>query len=165
MGIFLWGGIDMLKYVIKIFNLVIFNSGAVKMEKRITDLLPIVDNYTESIIMKEIGSLGLPIEIDQIIRKYGIVKKESKLPENEFGAIVINDDFSAMIINETDHVTRKRFTAAHELGHFISYRYRGLTGTRIDKRDSRSSNGTDIEEIFANKFAAAILMPKSINRS
>jgi Zn-dependent peptidase ImmA (M78 family) len=129
------------------------------MAKKTSDLLPIVENYAESIIMKEIGSLELPIDITKIIRNYGIEQRLCELPDNEAGAIIISEDFSAMLINQKDNLKRQRFTAAHELGHFISYRYRGETGTRIDRRNLDSSSGKDIEEIFANKFAAAILMP------
>ena len=68
------------------------------------------------------------------------------------------------MLHKSDHNNRKRFSCAHELGHYISriesndiepqqYDY-------IDLRNDLSANGTDPKEIFANHFAANLLMPE-----
>ena len=59
-----------------------------------------------------------------------------------------------IMLNENDGMNRKRFTCAHEIGHFVR---RGDTTepyTTIDFRDRLSSLGSDPEEIYANEFAA-----------
>ncbi len=151
----------MLKCFTKLSNFFTFNLGNIKMEKKISDLLPIVDKYAESIIMQALGSISIPIKIEEIASFYGIQIFRDEMNEGESGAIVINEDNCGMLINQADHLNRQRFTVAHEFGHFISYKYQNRTGERIDRRNLESSFGIDLEEIFANKFAAAILMPIS----
>lgn len=152
----------MLKYVEKVFSLNAFNLGDIKMGKRISDLLPIVDSYAERIIEDALGSISIPVDIEKIAEFYGIQIFRDEMSEGESGAIVINQSDCGMLINQNDHTNRQRFTIAHEIGHFVSYKYQGQTGERIDFRNLESSFGKDLEEIFANKFAAAILMPISI---
>ena len=66
-------------------------------------------------------------------------------------------------------INRQRFTIAHELGHYVDrilnsdihYKNQSMDEMEfIDKRDSISKQGKDRAEIFANKFAASLLMPK-----
>jgi Zn-dependent peptidase ImmA (M78 family) len=66
-------------------------------------------------------------------------------------------------VNSTHPRTRQRFTVAHEFAHFILHD--GITSHvdreyRVNFRSAESSQGTDIEEIEANFFAATILMPR-----
>ncbi len=66
-------------------------------------------------------------------------------------------------VNATHPPTRQRFTIAHEIGHFLMHSERSMF---VDKtvvfRDRSSSLGTDAEEIEANQFAAALLMPETL---
>lgn len=72
---------------------------------------------------------------------------------------------NTVIAVNRDHAdTRRRFTIAHELGHLRLHEGRPLivdhvVRVRINARDHRSSLATDREEIEANRFAAALLMP------
>ncbi|WP_087043928.1 ImmA/IrrE family metallo-endopeptidase [Weissella confusa] len=66
---------------------------------------------------------------------------------------------SKVVINSQDVAERQRFTMAHELGHAVqgrdsAFRKTGTTDsyTVEQKRD----------EVFANKFAAQLLMPKKL---
>ena len=56
---------------------------------------------------------------------------------------------------------RQRFSIAHEIGHFVLHE--GDTyidnGYRVQFRDLESGSGTKGEEMDANAFAAALLMP------
>src|SRR6185437_11369540 len=68
----------------------------------------------------------------------------------------------AIVVNQSHPQTRKRFTIAHELGHLLLH---GFTTPHADRefivrfRDARSSDGSVLEEIEANQFAAELLMP------
>ena len=56
---------------------------------------------------------------------------------------------------------------AHELGHFLLHKDKSnvfLDEAPIFFRDERSSDGSEREEIEANAFAAALLMPEEILR-
>lgn len=63
---------------------------------------------------------------------------------------------------------RQRFTVAHELGHLILEHdgrpmiVEHLHRSRVSWRDGTSSLATDREEIAANQFAAALLMPRTL---
>lgn len=67
-------------------------------------------------------------------------------------------------VNVTDSEVRQRFSCAHEIGHFIK---RGSSpGSKdeewgyIDRRGPSAGRGTSPDEIYANQFAAALLMPE-----
>ena len=72
---------------------------------------------------------------------------------------------AAIYLNRLDSQARQRFTCGHELGHYVK---RGSAETGdwefIDRRDSVSSRGIDPAEVYANQFAAALLMPASMVR-
>ena len=63
--------------------------------------------------------------------------------------------------------TRQRFTIAHELGHFLLHEGDQVhvdRQFRLNYRSAKSSTAEDVEEIEANAFAAAILMPERLLR-
>lgn len=61
-------------------------------------------------------------------------------------------------INSSEPEARRRFTLAHEIGHFI--KHRGRDFAYEDYRNALSKQGTDKDEIYANSFAAELLMPE-----
>jgi Zn-dependent peptidase ImmA (M78 family) len=65
-----------------------------------------------------------------------------------------------IFLNSEHAPVRQRFTCAHELGHYFAMQS-GSEGpdTYIHRRDAVSACGIDSEEIFANRFAAELLMP------
>lgn len=62
-------------------------------------------------------------------------------------------------LNGLDHPNRQRFTCAHEIGHYSSRRKSGEDETFSDRRATLAGLGVSPEEIYANQFAAALLMP------
>lgn len=85
----------------------------------------------------------------------------------------LDDDISGMLIpdpagwviavNSSHPETRQRFTLAHEIGHLRLHRFAAphADGSFVVRfRDERSSEGTTLEEIEANRFAAELLMPR-----
>ncbi len=68
-------------------------------------------------------------------------------------------------VNSAHSLTRRRFTVAHELGHLRLHPGRPLildAPARVNFRDHIASLATDREEIEANAFAAALLMPERL---
>jgi Zn-dependent peptidase ImmA (M78 family) len=66
----------------------------------------------------------------------------------------------AIFVNPTDSPVRRRFTVAHEIGHFV-------LGHNNAPRDTRASFGASIKEPIersANQFAAELLMPEEAVR-
>lgn len=103
----------------------------------------------------------LPVDPTQLAKSLGIEVREVQLPLDESGNITIPSHGSATIsLNWWDHPNRQRFTCAHEIGHYVrrsGQRTRGLTFT--DRRDTLAGLGVDVDEVYANQFAAALLMP------
>jgi Zn-dependent peptidase ImmA (M78 family) len=65
-------------------------------------------------------------------------------------------------INSTHSIQRQRFTVAHEIGHFLLHstdRVHVDKRYEIKRRDNKSKEGTDVEEMESNLFAAELLMP------
>lgn len=97
----------------------------------------------------------------------------------ELGAVVfeanLGDDVSGMCrrvegqppeiyVAEGENERRQRFTVAHELGHLMEFQ--NSSAAFVDrKRDAISRTGTDPNELFANEFAANLLMPAVAVRS
>ncbi len=66
-------------------------------------------------------------------------------------------------LNQDDSLNRQRFTCAHELGHYVRRTSAGdLDYDFVDRRDELASVGRDPEEIYANQFAASLLMPEDL---
>lgn len=106
-----------------------------------------------------------PVDPVTIARNVGVEVLETHLPRDVSGALIKEvDEDPRIILETTDHSNRKRFSCAHELGHYASrvesndedrqYEY-------VDFRNGVSATGQDPEEVFANSFAACLLMPES----
>jgi len=107
-----------------------------------------------------------PIDPVAIARTAGLRVLEAQLDEKTLGALVKNPGQDPVIVlNESDSENRKRFTCAHELGHFVRRSTEGEKYLTVDLRNSHSSTGLDPEEVYANEFAASLLMPEDKVRS
>ena len=106
---------------------------------------------------------GYPVDPILIANELGIDVLETDLPKSVSGALIKDEDQDPVIVlAENDSKNRKRFSCAHELGHYV-YRL-SMDGNQyeyIDLRGDHSTTGTEPEEIFANQFAANLLMPEA----
>ncbi len=73
-----------------------------------------------------------------------------------------------MLVNQSDHPFRKRFSIAHELGHHFLHLHEDgeIVTTKVDLFREYLDSTTPLEprerlEVEANRFAAALLMPES----
>jgi len=111
---------------------------------------------------------GPPVRIEGIIRSVGIIlEKNADLDDQISGQIEhLGNQKYKISVNKKDHYYRKRFTMAHELGHFLYHSH--LIGDGVD--DNRAYRSVSLgnfdnphigprEETEANQFAASILMP------
>jgi Zn-dependent peptidase ImmA (M78 family) len=107
---------------------------------------------------------GRPIPVDpiQIAKRLGIQVYTAGLDEGVAGMLVKKPGRDPEIyINGRDSLNRQRFTCAHELGHYVKHIAAGEEHwEHVDYRDALTSKGTDPDEIFANQFAASLLMPE-----
>lgn len=116
-------------------------------------------------LLDRLGMTDIPVDPIKVARALGIVTWTSDLQENVAGVLVRKrGEPPEIYINAADHINRQRFTTAHEVGHFIDRARKGDAETPInfvDYRDDLSAQGTNPAEMYANGFAAALLMPEA----
>ena len=103
-----------------------------------------------------------PVDPVAIARRLGVDVRQAPLSANVSGALVkkLGQD-PTILLNAEDHPNRQRFTCAHELGHFVSRENAPDEYEYVDLRDTIfSAAGTKPDEVFANQFAASLLMPE-----
>lgn len=101
---------------------------------------------------------GDPYEISE---QLGIAVHTVTLPPGVSGMIVKEDGEDAEIfLSAQDIPSRRRFTCAHELGHFIE-RTQVAKDEDFSFRDERSTK-YNLHEFFADEFAGELLMPDPV---
>ena len=103
----------------------------------------------------------LPVDPIDLARGLGIRVITEALPPDQSGSIEMSAGGAVLIkLNRGDQANRRRFTCAHEIGHYLRRQERGVRQRSfIDYRSTLAGLGVDTEEIYANQFAAALLMP------
>lgn len=110
------------------------------------------------------GEITLPIDLDLVVKHLALqVLDDISLQEKGvIGQICFKDGKGIVRINpaENTYEPRRRFTLAHEIGHFCLHKDAkdGFVDSR--KTMSRSESYWDRYESEANSFAAALLMPE-----
>ncbi|MGD0547214.1 MAG: ImmA/IrrE family metallo-endopeptidase [Terracidiphilus sp.] len=107
---------------------------------------------------------GAPVPVDRVATEEGLPIIEHALQGEVSGALISSNGVSAIAVNSAHHVKRRRFTIAHELAHYL-LDHKG-DQDHIDwkftvlRRDGKSSEANNTQEIEANSFAANLLMPR-----
>lgn len=116
-------------------------------------------------ILKHHPGLAPPIPIDELAFEVGIVAINGMAIEGFEGALMTDADKKkgTIIYKEDAILPRRRFTVAHELGHFLIPWHKGdMRCTRADMQISNASDPVRKKEAEANRFAAGVLMPKPL---
>lgn len=119
-------------------------------------------------LLEETWDGELPVDPVRIAKELGLEVIGVSFKKDVSGALMKKEGETdpTILLNVKDNRTRKRFSCAHELGHYIlrsseptpQYEY-------VDYRDQNSSTGTNEEERYANSFAASLLMPEPAVRA
>ena len=115
---------------------------------------------------------GAPVRVEAIAEHYGIELKLERVDDDLSGFLYRDASGPAIIgVNRNHHENRRRFTIAHELGHFLLHEAERVhldsraDGYALQLRSPESATGENINEREANLFAAEILMPaKSLEK-
>jgi len=110
-----------------------------------------------------------PIDVERVAKHLHLKIAYAELGEDVSGLLISKGDKTAIAIQDSDPPNRKRFTIAHEIGHFyLRHQFEPGEHVHVDHghvitpRNSRSSTGVDPKEIEANQFAACLLMPTKL---
>lgn len=102
----------------------------------------------------------VPVDPIFIARQMGIQVLETRLKAGVSGMLVKQRGSAPTIyLDETDSRARRRFTCAHELGHWMKRSLMKDDWAFVDRRDQLSGRGIDPSERYSNAFGAALLMP------
>lgn len=102
-----------------------------------------------------------PVDVRGLAQALGVAVVDEVLPDDLSGKIECEIDGDCTItVNRTHSETRRRFTIAHEIAHFVLHR--DLIGDGIfDNGLYRSATLGERIEQQANRYAATILMPRT----
>lgn len=125
----------------------------------------VVDSTKAFIERNENSFKSYPIKIEEIVWNEKINIVEHEFNDEASGILVINDENITIGVDKNSGNERKRFTIAHELGHYVLHNER--SNMFVDKvffrkkSDGYTSKEEKIER-EANYFAANILMPEKL---
>jgi Zn-dependent peptidase ImmA (M78 family) len=119
-------------------------------------------------ILDRFGS-KIPIKIDAIVKAHDIeIFEDNELESFVSGILMMKAGRVGLVINHYHSESRKRFTIAHELGHYLLHRDTSsvfIDETPLFYRGARSERDVDTREVEANVFAAELLMPEEAVRA
>jgi Zn-dependent peptidase ImmA (M78 family) len=126
-----------------------------------------VINSKVNALLAEFGDGSLPIRIEEIAKRRGLKVMPYALEEDVSGVLVIEDGKGTIGYNHAESSVRRRFTIAHELGHFELHQDQG--SLFLDKKfkvlfrsqSTPEAYAAQVLEQEANAFAAALLMPEA----
>lgn len=114
-------------------------------------------------MLSERGIDKPPVDVRKLARHLDLSVQIDSLPRDISGFLYRKGAHKVIGVNVRHPLERQRFTIAHEIGHFVLGH--AHDEVHVDHnfgfifRDERSSRGSSKEEIEANAFAAALLMP------
>lgn len=123
-------------------------------------------------LLEDFGLLDMAVDPIRLANEVGIKVFNAKFGDSDLhGLLATRDGKSTVYVNADDQPQRKRFTIAHELGHFTLH----LSGGDQEFIDNADNFRTTIDpdaawtpsrrqEWEANVFAAALLMPEALVR-
>ena len=125
------------------------------------------DTFSVDEILEKANRIGIntdPLDIKAVAKKiFNIEIKEDKFDKGVSGFLERIGGKWCIFINQDENELRKRFTIAHELGHFIKHREKYiLSGSSTPDLIFFRDKTIDPMEKEANDFAADLLMPKDI---
>jgi len=108
-----------------------------------------------------------PIDVKKLASELELEIIEEKFEDNIAGLLYYKNCKGYIGINKRHVTNRQRFTLAHEIGHHALLHHVSDNDIHVDRksfifRRTDNSDGNEIHEREANKFAASLLMPSSL---
>ncbi len=103
-----------------------------------------------------------PVDVLACARAVGLPIFSVELPDGVSGMLKrVHADQFECYVDKSEPAVRQRFTAAHELGHYVLHR-QSIGDTHADNYLLRADGMTNSQEAQANRFAADLLMPMGL---
>lgn len=115
-------------------------------------------------LLHQSEALALPVNLDRVVERLGLSLNEKPL-ENEYSGFLAVKE-KTIVVNLHHPPARRRFTIAHEIGHYQLHRRSEDIPVFIDRavyHRKESAEGVDhLMEMQANAYAAGLLMPEAL---
>lgn len=122
-----------------------------------------IDEKAEKLLQQS-DALALPVNLDRVVEHLGLSLNEKPL-ENEYSGFLAVKE-KTIVVNLRHPPVRRRFTIAHEIGHYQLHRRNEDIPVFIDRavyHRKESVAGVDhLMEMQANAYAAGLLMPEAL---
>ncbi len=116
-------------------------------------------------VFGNIESIKLPIDLNRIVRHYGLIIRQGVFPNPEVEG-ALDRSIRTVFLSEKDTFEEKNFTLAHELGHYkLHEELEKDVFTMHQLNNLLERQGKDTLEDQADQFAASLLMPKKLLES
>jgi len=118
-------------------------------------------------LLADLGISEIPVPVEAVATSQGMTVTRLRSEGSESGFAMSRGSVQVIGVNKSHSFKRQRFTIAHEIGHLLMHHQAGDSlivdnTVRVNFRDDLSSLATNEQEIEANAFAAALLMPRSL---
>jgi Zn-dependent peptidase ImmA (M78 family)/transcriptional regulator with XRE-family HTH domain len=113
-------------------------------------------------VRKRTGQTGIPVDVNAVARGVGVAIFYSPLPDTLSAFLLRAEERSVIGVNANQSPVRRRFSAAHEIGHHVLDH---ADGSVFDYAFPTTTEGEPPgydpqNEREANQFAAELLMPE-----
>lgn len=105
---------------------------------------------------------GVPVDVESVAASLGLSVVDQDLESPVSAMLVVKNGHGVIGVNANHHPNRRRFSLAHEIGHYLLHREQAtvfVDAAPVFFRDDTSSAGTERQEVEANAFAAELLIP------
>lgn len=119
-------------------------------------------------LLNKCNAYKLPVDLNMVTDHLNIKVIKDSFDDDVSGLLVIKNGKVAIGINRDHGDNRRRFTIAHEIGHYLlHHKKEEQEEVFVDRkwayfRDKKSHKGIDKKEIEANNFAAELIMPAEL---
>ena len=114
-------------------------------------------------LLVETNTVAPPVPVAAIAASQGAQLTYTEFDEAVSGMLYRESDTVLIGINASHAPTRQRFTIAHEIGHLLMHEGRPVVVDRLVRVNLNLRDGASTkEEVEANAFAAALLMPRDL---
>lgn len=113
-------------------------------------------------LTEELGLTGPPVDLEKATASLGLVVIRQDTDVAVDGMLLRRDDQTVIGLNGARSPESQRFTLAHLIGHHQMHARRDLILDGVVRHEHRRLDciPTDREEMEANRFAGALLMPE-----
>ena len=128
-----------------------------------TNLYKSIDEKAHK-LLEQSDAMAQPVDLDRVVEHLKLSVDEKPLEDEYSGFLAVKE--KTIVVNSRHAPARRRFTIAHEIGHYRLHRNKNDIPVFIDRavyyRKDKAGSMEYWMELEANTFAASLLMPEAL---